>query len=91
MITLGKRSLKSENALRFLRALYHRRVFLIYFVGIIIFCSYLFSITINGKYSMRVLLENKSLESELKNKIRILKNENANLRKQLFEIKGLEP
>lgn len=40
---------------------------------------------------MRVLLENKSLESELKNKIRILKNENANLRKQLFEIKGLEP
>ncbi|SQH70958.1 Uncharacterised protein [Helicobacter mustelae] len=88
---MGKRSLKSENALRFLRALYHRRVFLIYFVGIIIFCSYLFSITINGKYSMRVLLENKSLESELKNKIRILKNENANLRKQLFEIKGLEP
>ncbi|CBG39447.1 Putative hypothetical protein [Helicobacter mustelae 12198] len=77
--------------MRFLRALYHRRVFLIYFVGIIIFCSYLFSITINGKYSMRVLLENKSLESELKNKIRILKNENANLRKQLFEIKGLEP
>lgn len=44
-----------------------------------------------GKYSLRILIENQNLEKKLDNEILELRLENAKLRKELFEIKGLEP
>ncbi|MCE3037421.1 hypothetical protein [Helicobacter anatolicus] len=74
-----------------LRKIYHKRAILIYLCIIGIICFYILSITMTGKYSLRILIENQNLEKKLDNEILELRLENAKLRKELFEIKGLEP
>lgn len=75
----------------FIRKIYHKRAILTYIAISIVACYYMVSIITNGNYSMRVLISNQNLEKKLEQQIAELQTENAELRKQLFEIKGLEP
>ena len=44
-----------------------------------------------GKNSLSVLLDIKDKESQMREEVNRLMHENANLQKELFELKGLEP
>lgn len=44
-----------------------------------------------GTNSLSVLLDIKDKESQIREEVKRLMHENANLQKELFELKGLEP
>lgn len=75
---------------KYIRWIYVNRAIIISFFILMILGAYL-GYLIFGNNSLEVLLSIKDKKDSLEQSVKNLKDSNAKLQKQLFELKGLEP
>lgn len=75
---------------RFVRTVYHKRA-IVLLIAVFIALSWYIGYLTFGPRSFLVLSQNHSIEKALRDNIELIRIQNANLQKKLFEIKGLEP